>query len=52
MGYVICATGPILIGVLHDASGGWTVSLLALLALLLAQVVVGWSAGRDRAVNG
>ena len=41
-GYVICATGPILIGVLHDASGGWTVSLLALLALLLAQVVVGW----------
>jgi MFS transporter, CP family, cyanate transporter len=34
-GYLIAAAGPFAIGVLHSASGGWTVPLLLLLVLVL-----------------
>jgi CP family cyanate transporter-like MFS transporter len=50
VGYLIAATGPLLIGLLHDASGGWTVPLIALLVITLAQGVSGWVAGRARTV--
>src|SRR3954469_15499280 len=41
VGYLIAAIGPFGMGVLHDASGGWTVPLLALAALTVPQIVVG-----------
>ncbi len=44
-GYLIAAIGPFGIGVLHDHTGGWTVPLLALLALCVPQL---WSASRCR----
>ncbi len=47
-GYLVCAAGPFGIGLVHAATGGWTVSLLVLLGLLGAQVAVGRSAARDR----
>lgn len=34
-GYLIAAAGPFLIGVLHDATGGWTSPLVLLLVLAL-----------------
>jgi CP family cyanate transporter-like MFS transporter len=48
LGYLIASTGPMLVGLLHEATGGWTVSLLALLAALVAQLVAGVLAGRPR----
>ena len=40
-GYLIAAIGPFGVGVLHDLSGGWTVPLLALLALCVPQLWLG-----------
>lgn len=51
-GYVVCAAGPLGIGLLHAATDSWTPSLLVLLALLGAQVAVGQAAARDRVVSG
>ncbi|WP_192777544.1 MFS transporter [Nonomuraea africana] len=46
VGYVLAALGPLLIGLLRQASGGWTVPLLAGLAACAVQLVVGVRAGR------
>ncbi|MFH8678700.1 CynX/NimT family MFS transporter [Streptomyces lydicus] len=51
-GYVLAATGPAVLGAVHDASGSWTVPLAVLLALLLPQVAAGWGAARPRHVTG
>ncbi|MFI5955137.1 hypothetical protein [Cryptosporangium sp. NPDC051539] len=34
-----CALGPLLVGLLHDVSGGWTLPLLFLLAVALAAAI-------------
>lgn len=46
VGYVIAALGPLLFGLLRQMSGGWTVPLLAGLAVVGLQLVAGWFAGR------
>jgi CP family cyanate transporter-like MFS transporter len=46
-GYLIASIGPLLIGLLHTATGGWTVPVWALLAVTAVQLVTGWLAGRD-----
>lgn len=51
VGYALAATGPFAVGALHDLTGGWTVPLVALLALQLPQVAVGMLAGRARLVH-
>ncbi|MFJ9416140.1 CynX/NimT family MFS transporter [Streptomyces sp. NPDC101227] len=51
-GYILAATGPAVLGAVHDASGGWTVPLAVLLALLLPQIAAGWGAARPRQVAG
>jgi MFS transporter, CP family, cyanate transporter len=45
-GYLIASTGPLTIGLLHDATGGWTVPGLVLLGVAVAQLITGWLAGR------
>lgn len=50
VGYLIAAAGPVTFGLLHQASGGWALSLGLVLALSLVQVLVGFFAGRDRSV--
>jgi MFS transporter, CP family, cyanate transporter len=45
-GYLLAASGPVAIGVLHDATDSWTPPLLVLLALLVPQVACGLVAGR------
>nr|WP_240188816.1 MFS transporter [Nakamurella flavida] len=40
-GYVLAATGPSVIGGLHDATGGWTVPLLGLTASLAVLITAG-----------
>jgi len=45
-GYLVGAAGPFGVGVLHDATDGWTVPLLVLLALSVPLFAVGLYAGR------
>ena len=49
-GYLIAATGPPLMGVLHAVTGGWTVPVAALLLVAVAQLVTGSLAGRAQTV--
>ena len=52
IGYLIAATGPLLVGVLHSFTGGWQVPLLLLLSLLVPQAVFGTSPARPRCAAG
>jgi MFS transporter, CP family, cyanate transporter len=49
-GYLIASAGPLTIGFVHQATGGWTVPGLILLVLAVAQLITGWLAGRALAV--
>ena len=50
IGYLVAATGPLVVGLLHELTGGWTAGLLVLLALAFVQFVAGLAAGRPRLV--
>jgi CP family cyanate transporter-like MFS transporter len=45
-GYLVAATGPLIVGFLHATTGGWTVPVVVLLAALAAELAAGWQAGR------
>jgi len=51
IGYVICAFGPLLVGVLHETARSWTVPLVLLLVLLVPQLVCGMLSGRARTIS-
>jgi CP family cyanate transporter-like MFS transporter len=51
VGYAVAAAGPLLLGVLRDATGGWTVPVAVLLALLVPLFAAGMAAGRAREVG-
>ncbi|MGY1750224.1 MFS transporter [Modestobacter sp. SYSU DS0511] len=40
-GYVVAATGPLVIGSVHDATGGWTAPLLVILGAVIVMTVAG-----------
>jgi CP family cyanate transporter-like MFS transporter len=46
MGYLIAAAGPFAVGLLHDLSEGWTVPLLALIALSVPLLLSGLAVSR------
>lgn len=50
VGYALAAAGPMLMGVLHDLSGGWTEAAVLVVVLSLAAALFGFGAGRDRHV--
>lgn len=50
-GYVLAAAGPFVMGALRDVTGGWTVPLVLLIALLTVQGTAGVLAGRERHVR-
>jgi len=50
VGYILAIPGPVLVGFLHDRTGGWRVPLALMIALMLPQLVAGLAAGRDRQV--
>ncbi|MEW2222767.1 MFS transporter [Streptomyces sp. NPDC006990] len=50
-GYLLSIPGPLLVGSLHDLSGGWHAPLLLMAALMLAQMATGLLAGRDRVIE-
>ena len=49
-GYLIAGLGPIGLGALRAVSGGWTLPLAALGALLVLQLLAGIHASRERHV--
>ncbi|MER6048966.1 MFS transporter [Streptomyces sp. NPDC001793] len=51
-GYILAATGPAVLGAVHDASGSWAGPLVVLLVLLVPQVAAGLGAARPRHVAG
>ena len=50
-GYLLAGTGPFLFGVLHSATGGWTVPIGGLFVILAIQLVAGWRAADDRFIE-
>nr|WP_246851658.1 MFS transporter [Patulibacter sp. SYSU D01012] len=52
VGYLVCAVGPLAVGALHDATGGWTVPVVVLLGFLAPWTAAGVVAGRPRLVRG
>jgi CP family cyanate transporter-like MFS transporter len=51
LGYLVAAVGPVLFGVLHDATGGWRVPLAVLAGVAAVHAVIGLRAGRDAHVT-
>jgi MFS transporter, CP family, cyanate transporter len=51
IGYVIAASGPVAVGTLYDATGGWTAPLGLLIGLLVPQLVAGWYAAGHRTIE-
>ena len=50
IGYLICACGPLLFGLVHDLTNSWTVPLVMLLLFLIPQLIMGMLAGRARLI--
>ncbi|MCF6379259.1 MFS transporter [Nocardioides KLBMP 9356] len=51
LGYGVACIGPVGLGLLREATGSWTVPLVALAATVLPGVVAGWFACRPRYVE-
>jgi CP family cyanate transporter-like MFS transporter len=50
VGYLIAIPGPLLVGLLHDRTGGWRAPLALMVILMIPQIIAGLAAGRDRQV--
>lgn len=50
-GYLYAGAGPLLVGVLHGATGGWGWAFVLLFADLAVMAVAGWYAGQPRFVE-
>jgi CP family cyanate transporter-like MFS transporter len=46
VGYLVATTGPLTVGFLHSALGGWTVPVVVLLVITGLQLTAGWQAAR------
>lgn len=51
LGYIGAASGPVAVGALYGATGGWTAPIGLLIALLIPQLVAGWIAARPGCVD-
>jgi len=52
VGYLVATTGPLAIGFLHSAIGGWTVPVVVLLVITGLQLTAGWQAARSVTLPG
>lgn len=50
-GYLLAASGPLLFGLLHDLTNGWTFSLVMIITVSVLYGIVGWGAGANRLVK-
>jgi MFS transporter, CP family, cyanate transporter len=51
IGYLLAASGPVLIGALRDASGGWTLPLTVLCVVIAVMGAFAFQSGRDRVIG-
>jgi CP family cyanate transporter-like MFS transporter len=51
LGYLLAALGPLLLGALHDLTGGWSWPVAVLLITLVPMTWFGWGAGRDAVLS-
>ena len=51
IGYVLAGSGPLLFGVLHGATGGWTLPIVSMLAAVAIALVAAWFACAPRYVD-
>ena len=51
IGYVLAAMGPLLVGVLHDLTGGWQSTGVLFSVIVIVGLIAGLGAGRDRQVG-
>ena len=47
LGYLLAATGPLLVGALHDATGSWEPGIATLAAATAGAMLFGLGAARD-----
>ncbi|MGY1746817.1 MFS transporter [Blastococcus sp. SYSU D00695] len=47
VGYLVAASGPLLLGALHDLTDGWSWPLVVLLVAVVPMAWAGWGAARD-----
>ncbi|WP_369200298.1 CynX/NimT family MFS transporter [Streptomyces sp. PU-14G] len=50
-GYLLAAAGPLVLGAVHQVTGGWTIPIVLLLCVCGALVLLGLGAGRDRRIG-
>lgn len=50
-GYLLAATGPVLIGALHDIANSWSIPLLLLIGIIGLLLLAGIGSGRQRTVG-
>lgn len=51
VGYLLAAPGPVLVGVLAERTGSWTLSLLLMLGASVPLAVLGWTFARPRVLE-
>jgi CP family cyanate transporter-like MFS transporter len=51
VGYALAATGPVLVGLLHDLMGGWQAPLMVLVLVSCCHLVFGLLASRSLVVD-
>ncbi|MFC0705846.1 MFS transporter [Cellulomonas uda] len=51
VGYALAALGPVSIGLVYEATGGWDAPILVLLGLLVVLLVAGWRACRPEVLG-
>jgi CP family cyanate transporter-like MFS transporter len=50
VGYLVASVGPLIVGLLHSATGSWSIPVTLLLVLCAAELVTGLLAGRPLAL--
>jgi CP family cyanate transporter-like MFS transporter len=51
VGYVIGALGPLVVGITHDVTGGWTVPLIVLICVAFVGIFAGAVVARNRTIE-
>jgi len=50
-GYLLAAAGPILFGVLHDATNSWTAGLIMLVVVVVIYSIAAWGAADNKVIG-
>ncbi len=50
-GYLIAAAGPLVMGLLKSATGGWVIPIIFLILATVLGLIMGYKAGRDRVIS-